>query len=82
MASQAYLTAVICEFEEQVAEGFKDDYEAKKALWRTALTLLVMDGASKIDTLTDIALGAGLRPFAIERTITSARARAQSDGDR
>ena len=78
MASQAYLQAVISEFEEQIATGFPEYADAKKALWRCAVTLYFMGGEDKIDRIADIAVSAGFRPYGISRTLASARAKAAS----
>jgi hypothetical protein len=78
MASQAYLQAVLSEYEEEIAAGFETGLDAKKAMWRCAVTLYFMGGEDEIAKLADIAVASGLQPYGISRTLASARAKAAS----
>lgn len=75
-----YLDAVVEEYREDVISGFPNEYEAKRALWKTAV--IIFETADNpdpwLDEIRDIALDV-IRPQRIAGTIRSAERRANSD---
>jgi hypothetical protein len=73
----AYLGAVISDFAGQVTAGFPDEYAAKTALWKAAVTIweVADDPDVYLDQLRELTL-ACMRPTRAEATIRSAERRA------
>lgn len=74
-----YLSAVVQEFRDDVADGFANEYEAKRALWKTAI--IIFETADNpdpwLDEIRDIALDV-IKAQRIAQTISSARKRANT----